>query len=57
MPRQSDDQIALFVRDEQSGRCVYNAKALKLLGVDPVEARERGYPLKELEESEPNLVA
>jgi hypothetical protein len=26
-----------------------NAGALKPLGVDPAEARQRGYPLKELE--------
>jgi hypothetical protein len=57
MTEKSDKQIDLFIRNAQTGRYAYNAKALRALGVDPVEARERGYPLKELEESEPNLVA
>jgi hypothetical protein len=47
MPEKSDYQIALFVRDEKTGRHAFNAKALKALGVDPAEARERGYPLQE----------
>ena len=44
---QFDNQIALFVRDERTGRYVFNARALKALGIDPVEAQDRGYPLKD----------
>ena len=46
MDRKSDEEIDLFVRDEQSGRFLFNAKALQALGIDPVEAQKRGYPLK-----------
>jgi hypothetical protein len=42
-----DNQIALFIRDETTGRYVFNAQALKALGIDPAEARDRGYSLKE----------
>ena len=45
--RKSDEEICLFVRDEQSGRFLFNAKALQALGINPVEAQQRGYPLKE----------
>jgi hypothetical protein len=51
-----DDQIALFVRDETTGRRAFNAQALKLLGIEPAEAHDRGYPLKGLEEALPDLV-
>jgi hypothetical protein len=44
--RKSDEEIDLFVRDEQSGRFLFNAKALQALGIDPVEAQKRGYTLK-----------
>lgn len=44
MPENSDNRIALFVRDEKTGRYVFSAKALKALGIDPAEARERGPP-------------
>jgi hypothetical protein len=56
MPK-SDNQVILFIRDERTGRYVFNAKALQALGVDPAEARERGYSLKEPEEPEANLAA
>jgi hypothetical protein len=52
-----DDQITLFVRDETTGRRAFNAQALKALGTEPAEARDRGYPLKGIEESLPNLGA
>jgi hypothetical protein len=39
-----DEGISLFVRDEQNGRFLFNAKALQALGIDPAEARQRGYP-------------
>jgi hypothetical protein len=39
LQRQFDNQIALFVRDERTG--------LKALGIDPAEAQDRGYQLKD----------
>jgi hypothetical protein len=48
MQKNSDAQIALFVRDEKTGRLAFNAQALKALGIDPTEARDRGYLLKEI---------
>jgi hypothetical protein len=51
MPEKSEHLITLFIRDEKTGRYAFDAKALKALGVDPAEARERGYPLKELQKS------
>jgi hypothetical protein len=47
MERQSDEQISLFVRDEQTGRFVFNAKALRALGINPLEAQQCGYHTKE----------
>jgi hypothetical protein len=47
MERQSDDQISLFVRDERTGRLVSNAKALQALGINPLEAQQCGYQMKE----------
>jgi hypothetical protein len=55
--RKSDEEIDLFVRDEQSGRFLFNAKALQALGIDPVEAQKRGYPLKNLAEATEELAA
>ena len=52
-----NDQIALFVRDETTGRRAFNALALKALGIEPAEARDRGYPLKNFEQIVENLVA
>jgi hypothetical protein len=53
MPENPDNQFALFVCDETTGRHAFNAQALKALGVEPAEARDRGYPLEGLEESLP----
>ena len=47
MERKSEEQVSLFVRDEQSRRFVFNAKALQALGIDPMEAKQRGYRIKE----------
>ena len=33
MQENSDDQLALFVRDEKTGRRAFNAQALKALGI------------------------
>jgi hypothetical protein len=57
MHEKSDDQIALFVRDETTGRRAFNAEALTALGIEPAEARDRGYPLKGLEVPPPDLAA
>jgi hypothetical protein len=57
MQQNSDDQHALFVRDERNRRHAFNAQALKALGIDPAKARDRGYPLTNLEESQPELAA
>ena len=50
-------EISLFVRDEQNGRFLFNAKALQALGINPVEAQQRGYPLKEVAEAREELTA
>jgi hypothetical protein len=55
MQENSEDQIALFVRDGTTGRRAFNAQALKALDIEPAEARDRGYPLKDLEEALPGL--
>jgi hypothetical protein len=55
MRENSENQIALFVRDERTRRHAFNAQALKALGINPAEARDRGYPLKGLEQSLPDL--
>ena len=47
MENKTDEEICLFVRDEQTGRFLFNAKALQALGINPVEAQQRGYPLNE----------
>jgi hypothetical protein len=57
MPQNSDNQIALFIRDKKTGRHAFNPKALRALGVDPAIARERGYLLKDSAEPESNLAA
>ena len=45
--RKPDEEICLFVRDGQTRRFVFNVKALQALGINAVEARQRGYPIKE----------
>jgi hypothetical protein len=55
MDGKSDEEISLFVRDEQNGRFLFNAKALQALGINPVEAQQRGYPLKEVAEATEEL--
>jgi hypothetical protein len=43
--RKPDEEIRLFVRDEQARRFLFNVKALQALGINAVEARQRGYPM------------
>ena len=35
MKENLDDQLALFVRDERTGRHAFNAQVLKVSGIDP----------------------
>jgi hypothetical protein len=57
MQENSENQIVLFVRDDRTGRHVFNVRALKALGIDPAEARDRGYPLTNLGQSQEELPA
>jgi hypothetical protein len=57
MQENSENQIVLFVRDDRTGRHVFNVRALKALGIDPAEARDRGYPLTNLSQSQEELSA
>jgi hypothetical protein len=45
MDRKSDEEIALFVRDEQTGRFLFNDRAIQALGLDPIQLLQRGYPV------------
>ena len=47
MEIKSDEKISLFVRDEQTGRFLFNARALQALGIDPILAKQCGYSLRE----------
>jgi hypothetical protein len=57
MQKKSDNQHDLFTRDERSGRLAFNARAIKALGIDPAQARDRGYPITNLDEFQPDLAA
>jgi len=37
--------VSLFVRDQITGRLVFNSKAIEALGLCPAELTERGYAL------------
>jgi hypothetical protein len=41
----ADAEVCLFVRDARTGRVVFNAEAIRALGLSPVELRQRGYAL------------
>ena len=43
MRENSENQIALLVRDDRTGQHLVNVEALKALGIDPAEAHDRGY--------------
>jgi hypothetical protein len=45
MERKSDEENVLFVRDEQTGRFLFNDRAVKALGLAPIKLRQRGYPV------------
>jgi hypothetical protein len=58
--RKPDEEIYLLVRDPQTRRFLFNAKALQALGINTVEAQQRGYPIEEqspLAEAEKELTA
>ena len=46
MEGKSGEEICLFVRDEQTGRFLFNATAMQA-GIRPSADAERGYLLKE----------
>jgi hypothetical protein len=45
--RKPNEEICLLVRDPQTRRFLFNAKALQALGINAVEAQQRGYPIEE----------
>ena len=47
MERKSAKEICLFVRDEKSGRFLFNPEALEALGISPTKVQQRGYALKQ----------
>ena len=40
-----DAEVSLFVRDHETGRLVFNSKAVRALGLSPLELKRRGYSL------------
>ena len=46
MLESSNEEISIFLRDEETGRFVFNPAALLALGIEPTEAQQRGYPVK-----------
>jgi hypothetical protein len=38
-------EFILFVRDRETGRLVFNADAIRALGLSPIELQQRGYGL------------
>jgi len=55
MERKSDEEISLFVRDEQTGHLRFNAKALQALGIDLMQVQQRGYLLNENPDAKTSL--
>jgi hypothetical protein len=53
MDRTSDKEIILFVRDEQTGRFLFNERAVQALGLDPIQWHQCGYPVSGPETSVP----
>jgi len=45
MDRKSDEEIILFVRDERTGRFLFNDRAVQALGLDPIQLHQCGYPV------------
>ena len=47
MERTFDEEIASLFEMHRLGRYMFNAEALKALGIDPVHLQQRGYLLTE----------
>ena len=45
MQIEAEAEVSLFVRDRNTGRLVFNSKAIEALGLSPTELAQRGYPL------------
>ena len=45
MQIEPDEEVSLFVRDPDTGRLVFNSKAIEALGLCPAELAQRGYAL------------
>jgi hypothetical protein len=45
MQIEADAELSLFVRDQTTGRLVFNSKAIEALGLSPAELAQRGYQL------------
>jgi hypothetical protein len=41
----TDTEVRLFIPHRASGRLVFNPKAIEVLGLNPAELAQRGYPL------------
>jgi hypothetical protein len=49
MKHELQEPVELFVRDEQTRRFMFNARALQVLGIDPKWMLERGHPVNDSE--------
>jgi hypothetical protein len=45
MQEKPNEQVRLFIRDQTTGRHMFNPEALRALGIDPAEAQERGFQI------------
>ena len=57
MSEKSNEEISLFVRDDVSGRYVFNAEALRALGVDLAKAQAQGFHIKFQNDAVPEFAA
>ena len=47
MQIEAEVAVSLFVRDQATGRLVFNRRAIEAFGLSPTEVERRGYPLEE----------
>lgn len=45
MDRKTAEKISLFVRDEKTGRLLFNNRAVQALGLDPIQLQQSGFPV------------
>jgi hypothetical protein len=45
MQEKPNEQVRLFIRDQATGRHLFNPEALRALGINPAEAQERGFQI------------